>query len=94
MVTIDAAGTPSAAGDWVMFRAQTAEGVTYVHENVGGRLEPNGRFSGTRWRTVMFEPVDGDTPQTREMSQLPPSPEDIEAIQALVLDVLRLSRRD
>jgi hypothetical protein len=94
MVTLDAAGTPNSAADWVMFRTQTAEGVTYVHENVGGRLEPNGHFSGTRWRTVIFERTDGDEPESRETSQLPPSPQDIEAIQALVLDVLRLSRRD
>ena len=94
MVTTDAADTPTSAADWVMFRTQGAEGVTYVHENVGGRLEPNGRFSGTRWRTVIVERAGGDEPETRETSQLPPSPQDIESIQALVLDVLRLSRRD
>jgi hypothetical protein len=91
MVTVDAQGTPVSAGDWVMFRTQTAEGVTCVHENVGGRLEPNGRFSGTRWRSVTFERAGSDEPQVREATHLPPSPQDIEAIQALVLDVLRLS---
>lgn len=90
MVTLDK-GKPIAAGDWVMFRSQSAEGVTYVHENVGGRLEPDGRFLGTRWRTVTFEAAGSDEAQIREASHLPPTPQDIEAIQALVLDVLRLS---
>jgi len=91
MVTVDAQGTPISAGDWVVFRSQTAKGVTYVHENVGGRLEPDGRFSGTRWRSVTFERAGGDEAEMRETSHVPPTPQDIEAIQALVLDVLRLS---
>ena len=91
MVTLDEAGTPISAGDWVMFRRQDAEGITYVHENVGGRLDPNGRFHGTRWRSVMFERSGSDKPEMRETTQLPPSAQDVEAIQALVLDVLRLA---
>ena len=91
MVTLDAEGRPISAGDWVMFRSQNGEGVTYVHENVGGRLEPDGRFHGTRWRSVMFERAGSDEAEMRETSHVPPSPQDIEAIQALVLDVLRLS---
>lgn len=92
MVTL-AKGQPVSAGDWVMFRSQSAEGTTYVHENVGGRLEPNGRFSGTRWRTVAFERAGSEEAEMREMNHLPPSPQDIEAIQALVLDLLRLASR-
>ena len=90
MVTLDA-GTPISAGDWVMFRREDAEGVTYVHENVGGRLDGDGRLHGTRWRSVTFERAGSDTPEMREATHLPPSPQDIEAIQALVLDVLRLA---
>jgi hypothetical protein len=90
MVTL-ADGKPVSAGDWVMFRSKSAEGTTYVHENVGGRLEPDGRFLGTRWRSVMFEPAGADDAEMRETTQLPPTVYDIEAIQALVLDVLRLS---
>ena len=91
MVTLDTQGTPISAGDWVVFRSQTEEGVTCVHENVGGRLEPNGRFSGTRWRSVTFERAGSDEPEMREANQVPATAEDIEAIQALVLDILRLS---
>ena len=94
MVTHDG-GKPISAGDWVMFRSQTAEGTTYVHENVGGRLEPDGRFNGTRWRSVTFERADGDEAahcaEIRESHYTAPTPQDVEAIQALVLDVLRLA---
>jgi len=90
MVTLDK-GRPIAAGDWVMFRSQGAEGVTYVHENVGGRLEPDGRFLGTRWRSVTFERAGANEPEMRDATHLPPTPQDVEAIQALVLDVLRLA---
>jgi hypothetical protein len=90
MVTLDS-GKPISAGDWVMFRSQSAEGTTYVHENVGGRLEPDGRFLGTRWRTVTFERAGSDQAEIREMTHVPPTAQDVEAIQALVLDVLRLA---
>lgn len=92
MVTL-ADGKPVAAGDWVMFRSQTAEGTTYLHENVGGRIEPDGRFLGTRWRSVMFERAGSDEAEMRETTKLPPSAEDIKAMQALVLEVLKLSGR-
>ena len=92
MVTL-ADGKPVSATDWVMFRSHSAEGTTCVHENVGGRLEPDGRFLGTRWRTVAFERPGVEEAEMREMTRLPPSESDIEAIRALVLDVLRLSSR-
>ena len=41
------------AGDWVMHCS--GQPVEYVHENVGGRLQPDGSFLGTRWRTDLFE---------------------------------------
>ena len=91
MVTLDAHGTPISAGDWVVFRSQSKDGTTYVHENVGGRLEPDGRFSGTRWRSVVFERAGSDEAEIREATHVPPTPQDIEAIQALVLDVLSLA---
>jgi hypothetical protein len=89
MVVIDGTGRPLSAQDWVMVRtADDAGGVTSVHENVGGRLEPDGRFLGTRWRTVTFEPPGSDEAERREAIPSTPSPEDIAAIHALVGDVL------
>ena len=90
MVTL-ADGKPVSAGDWVMFRSESPEGTTYVHENVGGRVEPDGRFLGTRWRSVMFERAGSDRAEMCETTRVPPSAHDMQAIQALVLDVLRLS---
>jgi len=46
MVTLDASGTPVSAGDWVLYCS--GKPVEYVHENVGGRIQPNGTFLGTR----------------------------------------------
>jgi hypothetical protein len=92
MVTL-AKGQPVSAGDWVMFRSRSAEGGIYVHENVAGRLEPDGRFLGTRWRSVTFERAGSGETEMREASQVPATAEDIEAIQALVLDILSLSSR-
>jgi len=52
MVTVDAAGQPLSASDHVMFRSEIGSGpdavVEFRHESVGGRLEPDGTFLGTR----------------------------------------------
>jgi hypothetical protein len=89
MVTVDGAGQPLSAGDWVMLRtADDAGGVTSVHESVGGRLEPDSRFLGTRWRLVTFEPPGRDEVERREAVPSPPTPEDVAAIHALVREIL------
>ena len=88
MVTLDASGTPIAAGDWVMYSSQGADGTTYVHENVGGRLEADGSFRGTRWRSVALQKPDSDDAEVRESQHCPPSAEDVEAIRSLVREVL------
>jgi hypothetical protein len=89
MVTIDGAGRPLSAGDWVMLRtADDTAGVTSVHESVGGRLEPDGRFLGTRWRLVTFEPPGSDEAERRDAVPSPPTPEDVAAIHALVREIL------
>jgi hypothetical protein len=91
MVALDGAGRPLAAQDWVMVQTRDgAGGVTSVHESVGGRLEPDGRFLGTRWRTVTYEPPgsDEDEVERREAVPSPPTPEDVAAIHALVRELL------
>jgi hypothetical protein len=94
MVVVDGAGRPLSAQDWVMTRtADAAGGVTSVHENVGGRLEPDGRVLGTRWRTVTFEAPGSDEAERRESVPSPPSPEDIAAVHALVRDLLARAAR-
>jgi hypothetical protein len=91
MVTIDGGGQPLSAQDWIMVQTfDGAGGVTSVHETVGGRLEPDGRFLGTRWRTVTFEPPgsDEDAVERREAVPSPPTLEDVAAIHALVRELL------
>jgi hypothetical protein len=89
MVVVDGAGRPLAAQDWVMVRTPDgAGGVTSVHENVGGRLEPDGGFLGTRWRSVAFEAPGRDESEPRGSVPSSPSPEDIAAVHALVQEVL------
>ena len=92
MVTLDADGRLLSASDAVMYRAEIAPGVVeYVHENVGGRFEPDGSFHGTRWHTVTVE-RDGDE-DTRETNATPspPSETDVAGIRRVVADVLRRS---
>ena len=88
MVTLDESGTPISAGDWVMHASEGPQGTTYVHENVGGRLELDGSFRGTRWRSVTFGRPDSEEAELKESQHTPPSAEDVAAIHALVKELL------
>jgi hypothetical protein len=87
MVTLDAKGVPISASDWVLY--SSGEPREYVHENVGGRIEPDGTFRGTRWRTVMAEAPDADEPQPRETVRSDPTPEDVQGLMQVVRELLR-----
>jgi len=85
MFTLDADGRVISGGDWVLY----TEGKRGIHENVGGRFEPDGRFLGTRWRTVSEQEDDEDEARILESVSSPPSEADIAAIKALAEEVLR-----
>jgi len=87
MVTLDGSGAPISAGDWVLYCSGNP--VQYVHENVGGRIQPDGSFLGTRWRSVAVEVAGQEEPEVKETASSAPTPEDVAAIQALVKEVLR-----
>jgi hypothetical protein len=87
MVTLDAKGVPISASDWVLYVG--GEPREYVHENVGGRIEPDGTFRGTRWRTVMVEAPDSDEPQPRETVRSDPTPEDVQGLMQIARELLR-----
>lgn len=89
MVVLDETGTPISAGDWVMYCTRSEGEATYVHENVGGRLEADGSFLGTRWRSVAVESQGSEEAKTKEMSSSEPSAEDVAGIKTLVLELLR-----
>ena len=86
MVTLDASGTPVSAGDWVLYCS--GKPVEYVHENVGGRIQPDGSFLGTRWRTVAVEVAGSEEPETRETVSSEPTEEDIAGLMRMVRELL------
>ena len=89
LVMLDASGTPISAGDWVVYRRRDGDEVTWIHESIGGRLEPDGRFLGTRWHTVAVGPLDSDQAETREQQKSEPGAQDVAALKALVAELLR-----
>ncbi len=96
MVVLDATGQPIGASDTVLYRSEVAGGrgadprsvIEYYQESVSGRLEPDGSFRGTRWRTKGVEGVDGAEPQL-ESTPSEPSAADVTSLKALVAEVLR-----
>ena len=100
MVVLDATGQPISAGDHVMTCRElpdTGAGSTteYVHESIGGRLEADGTFNGTRWRMVRVLAADeedvvmDDTEATGfDSERSTPTPDDIARLKALVDDIL------
>jgi hypothetical protein len=89
LVTLDADGRPISAGDSVLYRAEQGDEVTWTHESIGGRLEPDGTVLGTRWRAVLVGPRDSDEAETREQRNSTPSAADIAGLEALVAEVMR-----
>ena len=102
LVVTDADGRPISASDGVLYRTEVPAGtaddprpaVRWEMESVGGRLEPDGRFLGTRWRTLMLE-REGEEEENaqREATPSTPSDADVAAINALVLEVVRRAAR-
>lgn len=90
MVTLDASGEPVSAGDWVLYCS--GRPVQYVHENVGGRIQPDGSFLGTRWRTLALDVPGREEPEVRETVRSDPSAEDVAALMALVRELLRRAK--
>jgi hypothetical protein len=98
MVVLDANGQPISAGDHVLtIQALTSESGgelrnEYVHDSVGGRLEPDGTFNGTRWHMVRIlspdEEVGEDDPPA-EARSAKPTDEEVLALKALVAEILR-----
>jgi hypothetical protein len=91
LVTLDESGTAISAGDWVVYRSQRGDEVTWIHESVGGRLESDGRFLGTRWRTLAVGAADSDEAEKREQQRSEPSAEDARALKALATELIRRS---
>jgi hypothetical protein len=73
-----------------MYRAELGEDVVFFQESLGGRLEADGTFRGTRWRTLGLESA------SEEEAKLDPSPsaptgEEAHALKALVAEIMKRS---
>ena len=87
MVTLDGSGQPISASDLVLYRTELPNGVggdprpavRFEQHTVGGRLEADGTFRGTRWHTVGLEHESEDEP-AMQLTPSTPSSEDIVAI--------------
>jgi hypothetical protein len=88
LVVLDASGQPISASDMVLYQSETAEGTEYRQESLGGRLEADGTFRGTRWHMLTVQTAEGGEVQ-KEATSSEPSAEDISALKALVAEVLR-----
>ena len=90
LVVLDGDGRPISASDGVLYRTELADGmVRFETESVGGRLEPDGRFLGTRWRGISLQ-READEDDVTQLQSTPsaPSEADIVAIKALVAEML------
>jgi hypothetical protein len=89
LVILDADKVLLSASDAVVFRHQLPGKVHFRHESVGGRFEPDGRFAGTHWTSESTEHPDGSVEQTMPATSRPPSEREVEALRALVAEVIR-----
>lgn len=89
LVVLDAAGQPISASDTVLYRREIPQRrlVELRQESLGGRLELDGSFRGTRWTSVAVESPEGDE-LPWESTPSEPSADDVVSIKALVADVM------
>lgn len=90
LVVLDAQGTAISASDMVMYRAELGGEVVFFQETVGGRLEEDGSFRGTRWRTLGLDSP-RDEEAKLEASPSPPTDAEAQALRALVAEIVKRS---
>jgi len=90
LVVLDAHGTPISANDMVMYSAELGGEHVFFQENVGGRLETDGSFRGTRWRTLGVEGPKDDEARL-EASPSQPTAAESAALKTLVAEILKRS---
>jgi hypothetical protein len=102
LIVLDASGRPISASDSVLYRAElprpgdggepasASEGEAEIcHESLGGRLEEDGTFRGTRWCSFGVEVAGEDEARWEPMS-FQPSAAEVDGLKALVAEVMRL----
>ena len=90
-VLLDAGGRLLSASDHVLFRsaARDGSGRPWIRqENIGGRFETDGAFSGTYWQVEGPEPADDEPPRWTPVPRAP-TREEVAGLVALVEEVRR-----
>jgi hypothetical protein len=90
LVVLDATGRAISASDMVMYRAEFGEDVVFFQETVGGRLEEDGSFRGTRWRTLGLESAKEEEAKLDPLPSVP-SEADAQALKGLVAEIMKRS---
>lgn len=88
LVVLDAQGRAISASDMVMYRAELGGEVVFFQETVGGRLEEDGSFRGTRWRTLGLDSPN-DEEAKLDASPSTPTQAETQALKALVAEIMR-----
>ena len=90
LVVLDASARPVAASDHVLFWSpggRPSDPRQIRQESIGGRVGPDGSFSGTCWLTTGPEPENDDPPQWESTSRQPTAAE-AAALLALVTELI------
>lgn len=90
LVVLDASATPVAASDHVLYWSpgeRPTDPRQIRQESIGGRLGPDGSFSGTCWLTTGPEPANDDPPQWESTPRQPTAAEAARLL-ALVADLV------
>jgi hypothetical protein len=88
LVTLDGRGRAISASDLVLYRRGLDDGRVEVRtESIGGRIESDGRFFGTRWTSIGYETRALDHDIGIESTPAAPSDHDVDQLLALVKEV-------
>ena len=89
LVTLDGKGRPISASDLVLYRSGLEDGRVEVRtESIGGRIEADGRFFGTRWTSIGYETRATETRRGHpNRPRSVPTDHDVDRLLTLVKDV-------
>ena len=88
LVTLDGQGRPISASDLVLYRSGLEDGRVEVRtESIGGRIEADGRFFGTRWTSIGYETRATESDAGIQSTSSVPTDQDVDRLLTLVKDV-------
>ncbi len=88
LVTLDGQGRPVSASDLVLYRSGLEDGRVEVRtESIGGRIEADGRFFGTRWTSIGYETRATESDAGIQSTPSVPTDHDVDRLLTLVKDL-------